>query len=217
MPVPETEIPGRYYDNERREVAMLVPPDARRILDVGCGRGMLGTVLKELVPGRHVTGIEVAPAVARDAARILDRVITGDIQTLDPAALADTFDCIVCADVLEHLLDPVLALRRLHEHLAPSGLLVCSIPNIRHYTAIMRLVQRGWVYDEFGLFDRTHLRFFSRQSMIDLLTDAGFSVVSATPRIVASRKLRALNAIAGGALDEFLALQYLLTARPSDR
>lgn len=210
------ETTTSYYENERREVALLVPGDARRILDVGCGQGALGKVLKGQVSDRHVTGIEVEPAIARQAAHVLDRVINGDIQTLDPAALTGTFDCIICADVLEHLLDPQRVLRRLRDHLAPSGLLVCSIPNIRHYTAVMRLVTRGWVYDDFGLFDRTHLRFFSRRSMVQLLTDAGFSVVSATPRIVASRKMRALNAAAGGRLEEFLALQYLLTARRSD-
>jgi 2-polyprenyl-3-methyl-5-hydroxy-6-metoxy-1,4-benzoquinol methylase len=206
-----------YYENERREVALLVPRDARRILDIGCGRGMLGRVLKEQMPGRHVTGIEVESAVAADAGRVLDRVIIGDIQTLAPSVLAGPYDCVVCADVLEHLPEPLAALRRLREHVAPTGLLVCSIPNIRHYTAIMRIVRRGWSYDDFGLFDRTHLRFFSRHSMIRLLTDAGFSAVSAAPRIVASRKMRALNAVAGGALEEFLALQYLLTARPSGR
>lgn len=211
------ETTTSYYENERREVARLVPREAMRILDVGCGRGMLGRVLKEQVLGRHVTGIEAEPAIASDAGRLLDRVITGDIQTLDPSALTGDYDCIICADVLEHLLEPLLALRRLREHLAPSGLLVCSIPNIRHYTAVMRLVGSGWSYDDFGLFDRTHLRFFSRRSMIQLLTDAGFSVVSAAPRIVASRKMRALNTVAGGTLEEFLALQYLLTARPSDR
>jgi len=217
MPVPEMEMASSYYENERRDVAELVPPDAKRILDVGCGRGMLGRVLKEQAPDRHVTGIEVEPEIARDAGRVLDRVITGDIQTLDSAFLAATYDCVICADILEHLLDPALALRRLRGCIAPSGLLVCSIPNIRHYTAIIRLVRQGWSYDDFGLFDRTHLRFFSRGSMIQLLTDAGFLVVSAAPRIVASRKVRALNTAAAGAFEEYLALQYLLTARPSDR
>ncbi|MBP1679535.1 MAG: Methyltransferase type 12, partial [Bacteroidetes bacterium] len=84
-----------YYENERREVALLVPRDARRILDIGCGRGMLGRVLKEQVPGRHVTGIEVEPAVAADAGRVLDRVIIGDIQTLAPSVLAGPYDCVV--------------------------------------------------------------------------------------------------------------------------
>lgn len=217
MPVPDLETAAGYYENERREVALLVPQAARRILDVGCGRGVLGKALKNQMPGRHVTGIEMAPAVASDAARVLDRVITGDIQSLDLTSLADTFDCIVCADVLEHLSEPLPVLRRLREHLAPEGLLVCSIPNIRHYTAILRLVRRGWSYDDFGLFDRTHLRFYSRQSMIRMLTDGGFAVVSTAPRIVASRKMRALNALTGGALDEFLALQYLLTARRTER
>ena len=144
-----------YYENERREVARLVPREAMRILDVGCGRGMLGRVLKEQVLGRHVTGIEAEPGIAIDAGRLLDRVITGDIQTLDSSALTGEYDCIICADVLEHLVEPLLALRRLREHMAPSGLLVCSIPNIRHYTAVMRLVGSGLSYDDFGLFDRT--------------------------------------------------------------
>ena len=214
---PETGGTAGYYENERREIALLVPHDARRILDVGCGRGSLGAVLKQQAPGRHVTGIEVKPEIAHDAGRVLDRVITGDIQSLDASSLAGPYDCIICADVLEHLRDPAAALQRLRAHLAPSGLLVCSIPNIRHYTAIIRLVTRGWSYDDFGLFDRTHLRFFSRQSMIQMLTDGGFVVVRTAPRIIASRKMRALNRLAGGSLEEFLALQYLLTARPSDR
>jgi 2-polyprenyl-3-methyl-5-hydroxy-6-metoxy-1,4-benzoquinol methylase len=174
-------------------------------------------VLKAETPGRHVTGIEVEPAIAADAARVLDRVIVGDIQTLDASAFDGPYDCIICADVLEHLLDPALALRRLREQLGPRGLLVCSIPNIRHYTALLRLTTRGWDYDDYGLFDRTHLRFFSRRSMIRLLAEAGFSVERAVPRIVASKKMRALNAVTGGALEEFLALQYLLTALPSER
>ena len=216
IPAPEKGMNDSYYENERRDVALLVPRSARRILDVGCGRGVLGMVLREQEPGRHITGIEVEPAVAADAARVLNRVIIGDIQTLDTSEIGDAYDCIICADVLEHLLDPGLALRRLRGSLAPGGLLVCSIPNIRHYTAIMRLILRGWTYEEYGLFDRTHLRFYSRQSMIRLITNAGFSVQTTAPRIVASRKMRALNAVAGRAFDEFLALQYLLTARPSN-
>ena len=202
-----------YYGNARPELAARVPVSAMTVLDVGCGVGQLGRMLKAMVPGRRVFGIEVVPGVAAEAERVLDRVIVGDVQTMEPPFPAGSIDCMVFADVLEHLPDPAAVLRRFTPMLSSSGTVLCSIPNMRHYTSILRLIRRGWIYDDFGLFDRTHLRFFSRESMHHLLEAAGLTEVTSRPRIIASRKMRLLNFLAAGRLEEFLAFQYILLAR----
>lgn len=204
-----------YYENTRPELAARVPSSALTILDVGCGTGRLGEMLKAMVPGRRVFGIEVIPDIAVKAELVLDRVVQGDVQTMGPPFPPSSIDCMIFADVLEHLPEPASVLRRFSLMLKPSGIVLCSIPNMRHYTAIHRLVARGWSYDDFGLFDRTHLRFFSRRSMHTLLEESGYTDICSAPRIVASRKMRLLNALAAGRLEEFLALQYILQARVS--
>jgi 2-polyprenyl-3-methyl-5-hydroxy-6-metoxy-1,4-benzoquinol methylase len=203
--------PG-YYENERRDVARLVPERAQRILDVGCGSGKLGALLKTDHPHRHVTGMEMNTTVAAEAGSVLDAVVVGDIQHMSLPFPSGSFDCIIFADVLEHTVDPASILRTVRPLLAPEGIIVCSIPNMRHYTAILQLIRKGWEYTDYGLFDRTHLRFFSRRSMERLLQENGFRIQHCEPRIAASRKLRAVNALTGGALTELLAMQYLFVA-----
>lgn len=200
-----------YFENTRPDLARLVPSSAMSILDVGCGAGRLGELLKNADARRRVYGIEYHQEAAAAASKILDRVFTEDVQHMPPPLPSGSLDCMIFADVLEHLVDPLSVLRRFLPMLKPSGIVLCSIPNIRHYTAILRLVTRGWVYEDFGLFDRTHLRFYSRRSMHALLLDAGLRDVTSYPRIVASRKARLVNALAGGLLEEFLAVQYYLT------
>ena len=189
----ELTIDPGYYENERPEVARLVPSSAKAILDVGCGKGRLGHSLKQQASDRKVYGIEYIPSMAAEAEKVLDGVILGDLQTIAISFPYEYFDCIIFADVLEHLADPAALLRKLRQHLKLSGIIVCSIPNIRHYTAILRVI-RGWQYDDYGLFDRTHLRFFTLSSMDQLLRDAGFILESSHPRIVASKILSSATA-----------------------
>ncbi len=206
--------PG-YYENTRPDLLPLIGPSHRRILDVGCGAGRFGAVLKSREPGREVHGVEVVEEAGRKARQVLDSVLIGDIQTMTLPFAPESFDCIIFADVLEHLLDPGAVLRKVRPLVRRDGIIVCSIPNMRHYTALMRLVREGWRYDDYGLFDRTHLRFFSLRTMKELLTANGWQIESVTPRIVASRKARLANAIAGGRLEEFLSLTYILCAHPA--
>jgi 2-polyprenyl-3-methyl-5-hydroxy-6-metoxy-1,4-benzoquinol methylase len=213
-PQPDSIETG-YYDNERPEIFHLVEESARVILDVGCGKGRLGANLKQAVPGRKVFGIEHNDRIAAEAEKRLDRVLVGDLQTMTIQFDPEVFDCIVFADILEHLVDPAAVLRKLKPHLKPQGKVVCSIPNIRHYTAILKLLCRGWEYNDWGLFDRTHLRFFSLRSMKKMLADQGFQIEHIEPRIVASRKMKFLNALCLGKLEEFVTWQYLITARNS--
>jgi 2-polyprenyl-3-methyl-5-hydroxy-6-metoxy-1,4-benzoquinol methylase len=204
-----------YFANTREDLIPLIDSSRMAILDVGCGMGRLGAALKGLVPGREVHGVEMVKEAAAQARMVLDSVVVGDVQTMSLPFDPGTFDCIIFADVLEHLLDPAATLRSVRPLLRPGGVIVCSIPNMRHYTAILRLLLHGWSYDEYGLFDRTHLRFFSLASMRELLTSSGWTIESVRPRISGSRKARLANWLMGGRLEEFLALAYLICARPS--
>ena len=209
------QVDRSYYENERPEVAKLVDADALVILDVGCAMGHLGELLKKQVPGRRVYGVERNEMAAAHARSVLDGVTAGDIQTKTLPFQPATFDCMVFADILEHLTDPAAVLKRLRPLLKPQGHIVCSIPNMRHYAVILRLIHRGWEYEDYGHFDRTHFRFFSLASMKTLLAFVGFSIEHVEPRIVASTKMKLLNAFCLNRLEEFLAFQYLIKARNS--
>lgn len=208
----ETVVQEGYYENPRPEIARLVPSSAVVILDVGCGKGLLGTLLKAQTPGRKVFGIENVEAVAKEASRTLDGILVGNLETMAITFPAEFFDCMVFGDVLEHLVDPVAVLRKLSRHLKKEGTVVCSIPNIRHYTSFLKILS-GWEYDDYGLFDRTHLRFFSLKTMKQMLRDGGYTVEYEQPRIIASKKMRLINTMCFGLFSDFLALQYLLRAR----
>jgi glycosyltransferase involved in cell wall biosynthesis/2-polyprenyl-3-methyl-5-hydroxy-6-metoxy-1,4-benzoquinol methylase len=164
-----------YYRQERREVMAMIPAGASRILDVGCGEGALGRALLE-IGASEVVGIEADPATADAARKVLSRVFRGDVETLDLPFDDGYFDCIVLADVLEHLRDPLSALKKLKRHLADSGTVVASIPNVRFLGVMEGLAEGRWEYKDFGILDRTHLRFFTRKEMETLFREAGFEL-----------------------------------------
>ena len=157
------------YANPRPEVAAMVPRRATRVLDVGCSTGHLGEALR--AHGHHVTGIEYEPALVAEARKRLDKVVEADVEALATTGngFDGEFDCIVFADVLEHLRDPWAVVRWGERHLAAGGAMVVSVPNIRHAETFWTLAVRGWwPYKEVGIFDRTHLRFFARRNLPEL-------------------------------------------------
>ena len=129
------------YESERPDVQALVPRDARRILDLGCSSGVLGAALKQR-QGAEVVGIELDPGYARTRARDS----TGGLRRRWPQASSRTsgrFDCVIAADVLEHLVDPWTALRRPPTLLEPGGSVVVSVPNVRYALTFWTLLRRG--------------------------------------------------------------------------
>lgn len=202
-----------YFKNERKEVGSLVENSAKTILDVGCGYGLLGAALKSDDPSRKIVGIELDANASKEARKVLDDVLNVDIENFDLSATGLRFDCIICADILEHLKDPLAVLRRLKSRLNESGSVVCSIPNMRHYTVFLHLLTKGWEYEDFGLFDRTHLRFFSLHSIKLMISEAGLSIETVNPYIVASKKMKLLNTLLFNKLEDFLAMQYVIKAR----
>jgi 2-polyprenyl-3-methyl-5-hydroxy-6-metoxy-1,4-benzoquinol methylase len=164
-----------YYGHARPEVVGLVPMSARRILDVGCGAGALGLALKQRGPC-HVTGIEYVPEVAARAATVLDTAIAGDAFNELAALPLAHFDAIVMADVLEHVDDSDRLLGLARERLAPGGRLILSIPNVRHWSVVLPLLGGRWDYQDAGILDRTHLRFFTRHNMLEMMQRNGYAV-----------------------------------------
>ena len=170
------DAPGRsYFRQERKEIEAMIPAGAARILDVGCGDGVLGRILLEK-GAAEVVGIEADPAAAEAARKNLTRVLQGDVESLDLPFEEGRFDCIVLADILEHLRDPLSALTKLKRLLADSGTVVASIPNVRYLDVVAGLAEGRWEYREFGILDKTHLRFFTKMEMETLFRRAGFEL-----------------------------------------
>jgi len=166
-----------YYSMGRPELLPLIPETAMRILDVGCGEGMLGELLRQR-GAKEVIGIEKDPLAAGNARKRLNQVIEGDVETLVPRLHHGYFDIIICADVLEHLVDPWGVLKRLAQCISHGGYLVSSIPNSRYLALIDHLVNGHWTYQSSGLLDKTHLRFFTLSEINDMFSNAGFSITA---------------------------------------
>jgi 2-polyprenyl-3-methyl-5-hydroxy-6-metoxy-1,4-benzoquinol methylase len=214
-----------YFEHTRPELRALVPIGARRVLDVGCGGGALGAALKAERPGCEVIGLEGFPEAAARARARLDDVLCLDLDSLEELPPdAGKFDAMVFGDVLEHLLDPVRLLRTLLPALADDGVLVLSIPNVKHWTVLFPLlVKDRWTYEDAGLLDRTHVHLFTCATAAEMLSGLGLEVVHVgvndlAPLPPQMEPLAALAAALGGDRTEAAArlgaYQYLLVARP---
>lgn len=148
----------------------------RRVLDVGCGFATTTRVLQDL--GNDVTGVEESEAACAVARSRIARVVQADVRTVDLGAAE--YDVIVLADVLEHLPWPVGVLRRYLRWLAPSGTVIVSLPNVGLWSARLSHLVGRWEYEDTGVLDRTHLRFFTRRSARWLLREAGLRTCAAT-------------------------------------
>lgn len=202
-----------YYLTPREDIVSLLPPGIERALDVGCGGGKTGVLLKELGV-REVVGIEKNEDAARYAKDFCDRVIVGDVERIDLPFPPSYFDLIIYADVLEHLFDPWSLLRRHRVVLREGGFIVVSIPNIRYYKVLKRLILQGrWDYKDRGILDFTHIRFFTYKTAIELIENAGFEIQKVKMKISGSTLLKFLNKLILGSISHFLVRQYLILAK----
>lgn len=166
---------AKYFGYARPEVAALVPSTADRVLDIGCAAGFLGGSLKERGVS-EVWGIELDEDAATAARERLDQVLTGDVLSVGATLRDGYFDAVIMADVLEHLVHTEKTLAMVRRILAPEGKLVLSLPNIRHWSTVRMLLEGDWAYQDAGLMDRTHLRFFTLRSATLAVEAAGFTV-----------------------------------------
>jgi 2-polyprenyl-3-methyl-5-hydroxy-6-metoxy-1,4-benzoquinol methylase len=173
---------NRYFGTARTEIEPHLPQRVERMLDLGCGNGATTAFVKAKRDVAWAGGVEIMPEEAKAAEAVCDRVWCGSIEALRPEdeIARASLDLILCLDVLEHLADPWSVVRRLSPLLRPGGRLIVSIPNIRHSKFIWRLLTQGdFRYTDAGLLDRTHLRFFVRETAVELATCGGLSLVFA--------------------------------------
>ena len=162
-------VPHRAH---RRTLASLRPGE--RVLEVGCSSGALTERIAAM--GCRVTGIEMRPEAAAKARRFSEEVLVGDLATMPLPLPPSSFDAILLIDVLEHLADPIEAMRRLFPLLREGGRMVVAIPNVAHWSVRFRLLAGRFDYDESGILDRTHLRFYTRDSARAMLEQAGLEI-----------------------------------------
>jgi 2-polyprenyl-3-methyl-5-hydroxy-6-metoxy-1,4-benzoquinol methylase len=148
----------------------------KRVLDVGCDTGYLGEALNAL--GNETAGFEVNDVTAEMARTKLSRVEVGDLEAIDLVDVfgRESFDIVVFGDVLEHLRDPLRVLRQARPLLAPGGSVIISTPNIAHGDIRLALLQGRFRYTKVGILDETHTHFFTRDSLVEFLRDAGFAL-----------------------------------------
>jgi 2-polyprenyl-3-methyl-5-hydroxy-6-metoxy-1,4-benzoquinol methylase len=204
---------AKYFQARRGEVLEFVPRSASNIVEFGCGAGVFSSQIKSRQKAR-VVGVELMPEPANQARAHLDHVFQCNIEHGLDFLAGESFDCAIFIDVLEHLASPWTALRELKKYMAPGGIVVASIPNIRYYEVVkMLLFERRFRYADEGVMDRTHLRFFTHDDIVDLFEGESYSV----KRIQGLNgqftwKIRLLNTLLLGALSDTEHKQFVVVA-----
>jgi 2-polyprenyl-3-methyl-5-hydroxy-6-metoxy-1,4-benzoquinol methylase len=219
---PANEIPNL-------DVLNLMPKNCRRVVEVGSSSGVLAREYKKLNPQCHYTGIEVDAEYADLSRRFCDEVLHASIENLEDSSFDSLFpsDAWIFADVLEHLVDPWRLLQRVRGRIAGDASIIACIPNVQHWSIQTRICGGRFVYQDSGLLDRTHLRWFTRLTIIDLFQSTGYRIVEGGPRIfehmnpderiraAIKSMAQAINADVETSLSDALAFQWVVRAVPS--
>jgi SAM-dependent methyltransferase len=228
MMVPVANAPYRLKDSPYSSHSLLLaslPPSGkgRRVLDVGCASGYLGAILA--CRGYRVTGID-SPGAAQAGFPECIELLEADLD-LGLPHMTERFDFVICADVLEHLRRPALLLRDLRDVLAPGGRLACSLPNSGHAYFRWNVLTGRFPVEDRGLFDRTHLHFYTWRGWLDLFHACGFRIETvrcsgvpiglALPKWEGSAAVRGLERMSYESArwwKTMFAYQFIVTAAP---
>jgi 2-polyprenyl-3-methyl-5-hydroxy-6-metoxy-1,4-benzoquinol methylase len=200
-----------YYEQFRPDIISAVPPDARTVLSVGCAAGR--TEAELVKRGIKVVGVEINPEAAKIARQRGLTILDGDVSEIDVAVAGEFYDCIIYADVLEHLPDPLSVLQRHVSSLKKGGTVIISVPNFRHHSVFQQLFVHGHIsYTDAGVLDRTHLRITTRKMVLEWFELAGLQKTF-LKYVIPRRRDRLISAALLGLLREFMATQILTVGR----
>ena len=163
-----------YYQNRRPEIYGMIPEKSQKVLEIGCAAGGFRLNFPDQV---EYWGVEPVREAAEQARQRNIKVLCGTYDEVSEQLPVAYFDVVVCNDVIEHVPDPEAFLASLKGKLAPNGILVGSIPNVWFWGNLINLlVRRDWKYEESGVLDRTHFRFFTAKSFRRLMRDVGYEL-----------------------------------------
>lgn len=210
---------SRYFGTARRDLLDMLPVGGGlKLLELGAGDGATLRAAKALGLAAEVVGIDlVAAAPSAPGEPEIDQFFQGNIEQMEIDLPGDHFDAVLCADVLEHLVDPWRVVERLAHHLKRGGLFLASLPNIRNHRALAPIVLKGnFRYENAGLLDRSHLRFFCRENARELFLGAGLEIEAVEENMGAyGLRHRALDAVTFRLLHDFFVFQFRLRAKKS--
>lgn len=214
-------------DSYNRDLLAFIPENARHVVEVGCNCGALAAAYKAINPGCTYDGIELDKQAAQAARDHCDKVLELDVESVGTEFFGkfSQADCWVFGDVLEHLKDPWQVLARIRSVIPEDGMIVACISNAQHWSVQAKLSIGDFRYQDGGLMDRTHLRWFTRATIFELFAQAGFQVVAGKPRIFdepmrdqVMPAIRLMAQLTGAdpdvAANDSLPLQYIVRAVP---
>lgn len=212
----ETDIkPAGYYVN-RDEMLKFIPDSIHTMLDVGCGEGFFGQSCKNTFKSVEVWGVELNRRVGEKADGKIDRVLIGNIEFDELDLPENYFDIIVFNDVLEHLQSPWNVLVKIKKYMKLNGYVAASIPNVRYYDNIKKLlINKDWEYQDSGVLDKTHLRFFTQKSIMRMFKECNYSVLRLEGVIdaVFPWKMQLINRMLFNNIDDMKHKQFACVAR----
>ncbi|MEP6747749.1 MAG: class I SAM-dependent methyltransferase [Bacteroidota bacterium] len=211
-----------YFSNIRMDIISVLPVNPQqKILEIGAGSGNTLSYIKENKMAAEVMGVELMNmAGSNQQNNAIDHFQIADIENESIAAPKEYFDVIICADVLEHLADPWMMIDKITNHLKSNGIIVVSMPNFREIKTIFKIIFTGdFRYNPAGgILDKTHLRFFCKKNIRQLLTTKSLVPIYNTPNFLLKsapdgRKRRIINRLSFGLFKNLLTVQYIFIAQ----